>query len=114
MKITPENAARIRELVGEIRERLDDLTDLCKKAMTRHEYEMFKYNVLAHVQAGISEDYGWVGNQETLEDTAQKAEDDAEADKCKKCGSPLEDGLCTDETCPYSDHEQTEEILENR
>ncbi len=25
---------------------------------------------------------------------------------CKQCGSPLEHDRCTDETCPYSDHEQ--------
>lgn len=29
---------------------------------------------------------------------------------CKKCGSPLSDKSCTDETCPYSDHAQDEEI----
>ncbi len=25
---------------------------------------------------------------------------------CRKCGTPLENGLCKDETCPYSEYEQ--------
>lgn len=29
---------------------------------------------------------------------------------CKKCGSPLNHGLCSDETCPYSDNEQDKTI----
>ena len=29
---------------------------------------------------------------------------------CKKCGSDLVHDRCTDETCPYSDREQSEEI----
>lgn len=32
----------------------------------------------------------------------------AELNKCSRCGSDLDhDGLCSDETCPFSDHEQT-------
>lgn len=28
------------------------------------------------------------------------------SETCQRCGSPLDDGLCTDETCPYSDRSQ--------
>jgi len=32
---------------------------------------------------------------------------------CKRCGTPLqEDGYCSDETCPYSDHLQHETFME--
>ena len=27
---------------------------------------------------------------------------------CKRCGSPLRNGYCTDATCPYSDYLQTD------
>jgi hypothetical protein len=31
-----------------------------------------------------------------------------ENDECQRCGSPLDDeGFCTDETCPFSDHDQS-------
>ncbi len=36
-----------------------------------------------------------------------------EGEICRKCNSPLENGRCTDETCPYSDHEQTTEFCPN-
>lgn len=29
---------------------------------------------------------------------------------CRKCGSPLKNDRCTDETCPHSDFEQTWEV----
>lgn len=31
---------------------------------------------------------------------------------CKKCGSSLDEGYCTDETCPYYDYLQDEEYTE--
>jgi len=37
--------------------------------------------------------------------------------KCRKCDSPLEDGFCTDETCPHSDWDQStnlEDIYDRR
>ena len=37
--------------------------------------------------------------QESLED---------ETPTCQRCGSPLVEGYCQDETCPYSDHLQTD------
>jgi hypothetical protein len=41
---------------------------------------------------------------------ARDADDDGERGECQRCGSPLDvDGLCTDETCPFSDHQQDDE-----
>ena len=39
MKITPEKATRARELVGEIRERWDELKGILTEGMNRHERE---------------------------------------------------------------------------
>lgn len=35
---------------------------------------------------------------------------DLMVDQCQRCSSPLnDDGYCTDETCPFSDHPQTDD-----
>ena len=109
MKITPEKATRARELVGEIRETWDELKGILTKSMNRHERERFKAYAMGHFEGALSEDYGWIGNEETIEDMVQQAEDDAEAPSCKKCSSAVgEDGYCTNEDCFHSDHEQSE------
>jgi hypothetical protein len=43
-----------------------------------------------------------------LSDKAQREEEsDGDHGECARCGSRLDvDGLCTDETCPFSDHAQ--------
>lgn len=33
-----------------------------------------------------------------------------EATACKRCGTPLSEGCCGDQTCPYSDHPQNANI----
>lgn len=33
-------------------------------------------------------------------------------ENCKKCGSDIKDGLCCDQTCPYSDRPQSATYIE--
>lgn len=43
--------------------------------------------------------------------TAREEEEDEESEEseeetCERCGSEVREGLCSDETCPFSDHKQ--------
>lgn len=39
--------------------------------------------------------------------TQVDSDDLVPSNECQRCGSCLNDGRCVDETCPFSDHDQT-------
>lgn len=99
MKITKEKAARLKELLGELRGRLDEMTTILRGSMSRSEWESARHTFIGDIQGGISDDYGWVGRDETLEKLVEKAQAVADG-QCEECGKPLSDnGHCTNEEC---------------
>lgn len=110
MKFQKENAERLKELVNEINERVEEFKHLCRTAMSRSEYDLFKYRTLGNLEPAVMEESEWVtrgSSIDSLEKVANQACDENAV--CKKCGSVIEDDYCTDDTCPYSDCAQDEE-----
>jgi hypothetical protein len=87
MKITPENAARLKELVGEMIERLDEFKSIVKKAMPRYEYQQFKYRTLGNLEPGLIEESEWITSYSSIslekvaENAAEAVEDEEEQNR---------------------------------
>lgn len=108
--ITTDDIKRLRELLSEMKERVDEAKRIIRKGPVL-QWERAKSYCLAHISMALDDDHGYLGSDTTMEQVIEEIEDSVDSPKCKKCGSVLDsDGLCTDETCPYSDHEQDKEI----
>ena len=82
------DATRLRAIVNEMAELLDEAKRLCSHNMTRVEYDRFRYNTLAHLEPGLLLDNDWVTNAVPLEkvadtflEAAQAEEDDDDDDE---------------------------------
>jgi hypothetical protein len=110
-KVTPAQVKRFREIIGEIKELMDEAKGIIRDGpeITRQRAKAYP---LGHIYSFLDGDSEYIGENCTLETIADELEDAAgPAPTCKKCGSLLdEDGYCTDETCPYNDLVQDEEI----
>jgi len=81
MNISQEDADRLGELQQEIAERLDEFKRICNRAMTRSEYERFKYNTLGHIEPATFNGSEWVttySSLKSLESVAEQANSEAE------------------------------------
>jgi hypothetical protein len=113
-KLTTENIERLRELLTEMKERVQEARDIIHKGPVL-QWERAKSYCLAHIEMALDNDHGYIGSDTTLAEVIDELEDSVNSTPCKKCGSPLDgDGLCTDEACPYSDHEQDEDMSEQQ
>jgi hypothetical protein len=111
MNINKEDAERLGEIVKEINERLDEFKHICRTSMSANEYQQFKYRTLGHIEPAVMKETEWITRYSSIDSLEQIAENASEdITVCKKCGSPIEDEYCTDETCPYNEHTQDEEI----
>jgi len=81
MDISSENAERLEEIQQEMLELLNEFKGICKTAMSRNEYEMFRYRTLAHIEPGLTFDSPWVttySSIDPLEKIVENAKDSAE------------------------------------
>jgi hypothetical protein len=102
MNINNENSQRLVEIASEMSDLLFEFKDICKRAMTRGEYEIFRYNTLAHLEPGLLSDHEWVVGSnikpfsviadETIQESISKIcpdchhnlNDDGECDNCNE------------------------------
>ena len=71
---------RFEEIIGEIRELLDEALDLVPEGLTRSRAESYWY---AHMIVNVTEDHGYMGGsmcsmQDTLEEFDEEDEEDEE------------------------------------
>ena len=78
------DATRLRAIVDEMAELLDEAKRFCSHNMTPEENKRFSYNTLAHLEPGLLFGTSWVTNAVPLEKVADtfleaaQAEEDAE------------------------------------
>lgn len=80
MKINNYDAERLQELYITIAESLEEFKSICRGAMTKTEYEQFRYKCLGNCEPAISGDSEWFTGYSaitTLEKIAQDAQDEA-------------------------------------
>lgn len=71
---------RLKEIVSEMKELLDEYKGIVKYKMDKSEYERFRYNTLGHIEPLINSDHSWVtsrySSQESLEEVADSFSED--------------------------------------
>ena len=104
MNISKENAERLGEIANEMIELLNEYRNICRNGMTPSEYERFRYNTLAHLEPGLTQENTWVNgnNVQGLDLIAEHALEEAEdGEDCEECGDILdEERHCTNSDCP--------------
>jgi hypothetical protein len=106
-KVTAAQVKRFREIIGEIKELMDEAKGIIRDG-PRITYERAKAYPLGHIYSSLDGDSEYLGENCTLDAIADELED--AVTPCKKCGSPLdEDQFCTDETCPFHEISQDDE-----
>ena len=105
--ITTTQVERFREIIGEIKELIDEAKSIVRDG-PEITYQRAKTYPFGHICSSLNGDSDYVGEDCTLETIADELETvAAPAPTCKKCGIELdEDGFCTDEACPYYDDGQ--------
>jgi hypothetical protein len=102
MKISKDNAERLRQIALDMVELLSEFKQIARSSMSSHEYEQFKYRTLGHLEPGLIEDSEWVTSYSAIDSLEKVAENAGEELICPECGSELnEDGTCSDEDCDY-------------
>lgn len=76
-----EDATRLREIVDEMTELLDEAKSTCQASMSRVEYEQFRHKTLAHLEPGLIFDHEWVTNAVPLEKVADHLLENAQAEE---------------------------------
>ncbi len=79
MNISSVQAARLKELTEGMQEFLFEIKGICKHAMSKSEYEQFRYKTLANLEPGLSSDSTWVvSNVTPLDEVAERAMEESE------------------------------------
>jgi len=79
MNIRKDDANRLRELYEKISDEIEEFKDICRRSMTRHEYDRFKYANLGHLEPTINHEHGWCIDKHAI-DPLEKVVEQAEAD----------------------------------